>query len=791
MFMKCTKSIYVFVLLLFCSDFHAQLDTIFWFAAPEVSINNNFDRPIVFRISALDYNSDVTIDQPANVSFVPITATILAGQTTTIDLTPWIDQIENKPPNTVLDYGLRIRATTPVTAYYEVVSSFCNCNPEIFALKGKNAMGTAFYIPGQHFLNNSNAYNPQAYSSFDIIASENNTEITITPSQNIVGHAAGTTFTIILNQGQTYSATASSQLANLHLQGSYVASNKPIAVTVKDDLLAGTPFGGCADLAGDQNIPLSIVGKEYIAVRGFLNAPFDQVFVLATENNTVLSVNGVEIVTLNQGQSHNYAMGNAESAYLTSTNPVYVTQLSGFGCEVGMSILPPIICTGSKRVSFSRSTAESLFLILLVPDGAEDDFTFNGITGVINAADFQFVPGTNNEWRFAKLTVPTAIVPAGGTGVVVNNSEFFHLGIIHGSAGGGCRYGYFSDFSAFGYEIEASATSICEGNTIELSTNLIDGATYAWTGPNGFSVQGQSITIEDVSVPQTGYYFVSGNLPDACQLLEDSIFIQVHPSPSPMGLVYQDLCDGQSMSISFETIWHGVEGGTNSIDFGDGQMNTDADSPLLHNYTSFGTYLITMISTTPAGCSNTAKITAQVNQTPTVQTSSFSYCSNSVSFESRIDMGQTLAELQNFYWLIDGDSLANIANPAFSVQLAPGTHQGSFGLTNSDGCHYIFSFDFFVDTALELDNFNLPNVITPNNDHINDFFYVEEVFNDCVPYTIDFLNRWGQVIFIMTSNDNAFGGIDSQGSRVQDGVYFYLFKSALLNTHGFLHVIRD
>jgi gliding motility-associated-like protein len=432
-----------------------------------------------------------------------------------------------------------------------------------------------------------------------------------------------------------------------------------------------------------------------------------------------------------------------------------------------------------------------LFLILLVPDGAEDDFTFNGNTGVINAADFQFVPGTNNEWRFAKLTIPIGNVPAGGTGVVVNSSEFFHLGIIHGSAGGGCRYGYFSDFSAFGYEISASEASLCEGNTLELSTNLIDGATYNWTGPNGFSSQGQTITLENASVPQTGYYFVSGNLPDACQLLEDSVFIEIHPSPSPMGFTFQDLCDGQSLSFSFSTIWHGVEGGTTAIDFGDGQNNPNAESPLTHTYSSFGSYVVTMTSTTPAGCSNTAKITAQVNETPTVQTSSFSYCSNSVSFESQINMGQTLAEIENFYWFIDGDSIPNVANPTVSVQLEPGIHPGSFGLTNSDGCHYTFSFDFFVDNALELDNFDLPNVITPNNDQINDFFLVDDIFNDCVPYTIEFLNRWGQVVYTMTSNDNAFGGVDDTGYALADGVYFYVFKSEWTNTHGFLHIIRD
>lgn len=772
----------------------AQVDTLFWFAAPEVSIhNNNFDRPIVFRISALDEESEITIDQPANLGFLPISATIPAGQTTTIDLTTWIDQIENKPANTVLNYGLRIRATTPVTAYYEVVSSFCNCNPEIFALKGKNAMGLTFFIPGQHFLNNSGAYNPIPYSSFDIIASEDNTSVTITTTQNVVGHAASTPFTISLNKGQTYSATATSQLATQHLHGSYVVSDKPIAITVKDDLLAGSPFGGCADLAGDQNIPLNIVGKEYIPVRGFLNSPFDQVFVLATENNTVVSANGVTIATLNQGESYNYAMGNTESVYITATNPVYVTQLSGFGCEVGMSILPPIICTGSKRVSFSRSTAESLFLILLVPDGAEGNFTLNGDPAIINATDFQFVPGTNNEWRFAKLTIPVANVPAGGTGVVVNSSDFFHLGIIHGSAGGGCRYGYFSDFSAFGYEISASATSVCEGNDIVLSTNEIDGATYQWSGPQEFTGQGQTLTLEDVGIDNTGYYFVSGNLPDACQLVGDSIFIEVNVSPSPMGLVYQDMCNGETLTISFETIWHGVEGGTNTIEFGDaaGNINTDATSPIVHNYGSPGQYTVILTATTPAGCTNTAKMTAEINPLPTVEIASESYCTNLVDFQAKINMGGTNAELENFYWLINGDSIANLINPSVVVNLETGIYDATFGLTNTIGCHYTFDFQYFVDAALEIENFSLPNVITPNSDGMNDFFLVDEVFDDCVPYTIDFVNRWGHVIYTMTSNSNGFGGLDLNGNPISEGVYFYLFKSSVINTHGFLHVIYE
>lgn len=789
--MKIYYSLFSFLIL---TNLLSQVDTLFWFAAPEVSNNNaNFDRPILFRISALDLETEIIVDQPANATFLPLTATIPAGQTISIDLTTWIDQIENKPSNTVLDNGLRIRSTNPVTAYYEVVSSFCNCNPEIFALKGKNAMGLTFYIPGQHFLSNSNAYTPTPFNAFDIVASEDNTQVTITTTQNIVGHQSGQPFTITLNKGQTYSATATGQQAAQHLHGSFVNSNKPIAITVKDDLLAGTAFGGCADLAGDQNIPITIVGKEYIPVRGSLNAPYDQVFVLATEDNTTVSANGVNIVTLNQGQSYNYAMGSASSVYITSTKPIYVTQLSGFGCEVGMSILPPIICTGSKRVSFSRSTSESLFLILLVPNGAEGSFTLNGNTGVINASDFQVVPGTNNEWLFAKLTIPTNIVSASGTGIVANDNEFFHLGIIHGSAGGGCRYGYFSDFSAFSYEISASSTSVCEGNPLVLSSNIINGATYNWTGPNGFTSSGTEIVFNTPTVNQSGYYFVSGNLPDACQLLEDSIYIEVHPQPSVQSLVFEDLCDGESLSISYNVEWHGATGGISSIEFGDPNMSVNPNSipPVQFNYGGPGEFLVVVTATSPAGCTSYSKISAQVNPIPSVSISSNSKCTDIVDFYAQISMGNTSSELQHSYWIINNDSIPNTTNPSVQVNLDSGTYQGLFGIVNTIGCNYMYAFDYFVDTPLEIETLTFPNVITPNNDGINDYFIVDDVFDSCIPYSIDFINRWGQVVFSTHSNTDPFGGLDSTGKLLSEGVYFYRFNSDLIQTHGLIHVFRE
>jgi hypothetical protein len=190
----------------------AQTDKTFWFVAPEVTQDvNNYDRPTAFKISTFDKATTVTISQPANPSFVPKTFTILANESAVFQFPPDLDLLENTPPDAVLNKGILIESSEDITAYYEVISQY-NSNPEIFALKGRNALGLQFYIPFQNILDNSEDYTPQPYAAFDIVATENNTVINITPTQNLVGHAANVPYSITLNKGQTYSGASQSIL---------------------------------------------------------------------------------------------------------------------------------------------------------------------------------------------------------------------------------------------------------------------------------------------------------------------------------------------------------------------------------------------------------------------------------------------------------------------------------------------------------------------------------------------------------------------------------------------------
>src|SRR5690606_28835425 len=127
-----------------------QVDTLFWFAAPELTKGDfngrlppsqqTMDRPIQLRITAFAQAATVTISQPAGAGagYMPVqTINVPAGGTMSFNLTQWIDSLECKPADRVLNYGLKISSTEPVTIYYEIVSAQCLCAPTIFVLKGQ------------------------------------------------------------------------------------------------------------------------------------------------------------------------------------------------------------------------------------------------------------------------------------------------------------------------------------------------------------------------------------------------------------------------------------------------------------------------------------------------------------------------------------------------------------------------------------------------------------------------------------------------------------------------------
>lgn len=529
---------YLLFLISFTSRVSAQIDNNFWFVAPEVAQNHG-DRPIFLRISTMADTTHIMLRMPASLSFAPIQQKINPNSSFSIDLTPWIDSIEDKPADKVLTRGLLLTSDNNVTAYYEVANA---SNPAVSSFKGKNGLGTEFYISGQtDYPNQTN----DGSEVFDIVATEDNTHVMITPRIAIVGHPAGVTFQVILNRGQTYAARTLDVSAPASLAGSHVVSDKPIAITIMDDSII---TGGWDEIA-DQTIPVNILGWDYIVIKGFADNVIgnddERVYILATKDNTDLYINGnpVPVVTLNTGGQYDYAIPPGDNTVkVNATNPVYVYHLTGHPGEAGSAILPHDSCTGSRQVGFTRTTANAFALLILTRNGNQGSFLLNGDPTLIQASDFTVVPGTSNAWvYYRKNNISTAQVPVGAN-QIVNTSGKFHLGILNMGSGGSSEYGYFSDFSSL---YLGADKSLCPGDSLTLDGGF-DRNSYEWKKLIG----GNWITIDTnryLIVHDSGYYAVVTN-GDMCEL-HDTIHIGLYPAINFTLGPDTTLCEGVSITL--------------------------------------------------------------------------------------------------------------------------------------------------------------------------------------------------------------------------------------------------
>jgi len=504
---------------------HAQVDNDFWFVVPELSHRGNTGgTPGTLRIATLELPATVTISMPANpyhatlnpTGFQDIIVDIAANSTAAVDLSFLIDiatnptnnRLENKPltPSGINNFGLHITATNKITAYWEVNYDF---GSDLWTLKGSNGLGTLFYAPFQTVYNNRNL-NPKTYSAIDIVASADNTQVTITlPPGKAASYGslltaipAGGTYVLTLNRGQTFSVFPVNYSINAadRLAGTRIEANQPIAVTVKDDAIASGSQG--QDVVGDQLVPVDIVGTNYIVPE--INNP-NHVYVLATEDNTniyVYDAIGLPIgaspyLTLNQGQQGLVVIpGGSKYARITSTlnagdplKPFYVFQMGIENQSRGGALIPAIGCTGNTQVAFTRAREDNKFyFFIIVEKGNEDKFLVDGFRedGIIDPGAFTDIAGSGGWVAMFSTSLNSNTLPV-GQHLIENTGGIFHLGILNGFPGaaqGRLYYGYYSDFGGLNIGANFAGTNssvirACYGDPVQLYA--YGGTTYQWT----------------------------------------------------------------------------------------------------------------------------------------------------------------------------------------------------------------------------------------------------------------------------------------------------------------------
>ncbi|SCD19798.1 putative membrane protein [Proteiniphilum saccharofermentans] len=438
-------------------------NTEFWFVAPDAS-KSHADRPTFLMITTGDKPATVTISMPKNKYFKSRTDTIMSMDAKS----HWkfefkdvqVDSVENTYTSSgkVTDKGILITSTAPISAYYQIDGGN---QKEIFTLKGKKALGEDFYMPFQQaYVNSGASYKEDAFRQIQIVASEDETEVTVVPANgNLIDLSdnsivnSGSSKTKKLNKGQTLLWRG--EKFDTQLTGSRVTSTKPIAVTLFED--CNSVVGQSSiDPIGDQMVPVNKLGQNYIVVKGFSYGGnvTDHVGVLAVEDNTVIKVGDFEEQTLQKGKYYSWNLGvgatNPQAYSVTSNRPVYCMHQSAAGSEVGGSLLPSLYSISARRITFFKGDMNINSMFLVFRESAKDGFVMDGDSLKVTVGEVGF-----EDWRYAKVDIKAS----GGNRVctIENDKGAFSLGYFLGAATTSSLYGYFSAFGTFSFESDVIA----------------------------------------------------------------------------------------------------------------------------------------------------------------------------------------------------------------------------------------------------------------------------------------------------------------------------------------------
>jgi hypothetical protein len=242
------------------------------------------------------------------------------------------DSTFDEPPE---NKGIHVTASQPVSVYgvyYQAQTSGA------FTGYPTPLLGTSYCIM---------AYQPSGlYSEFAIVATADNTTVSITPSvtANLFGESGP--YQVVLMQGQTYQDATTGYDYTSDVTGTWIGSDKPIAVFAG---ASGTQVPDSRTAAGNpliqEQLPVDTWGTEAVALSFAGRRNGDTYRILAASNNTVVTISGLVVTPLD------------ESSWpwtVTTSNEVVQVVITNAGDFYDIIVDGPVEFTASQPVQVAQ-----------------------------------------------------------------------------------------------------------------------------------------------------------------------------------------------------------------------------------------------------------------------------------------------------------------------------------------------------------------------------------------------------------------------------------------------------
>jgi hypothetical protein len=365
----------------------------------------NFDSGAITELHLTsDAPTQVTIEYPVNSPTFTTTVSVAPGNITIVEIPNTSSQGWNL--GVVDNNSVRAFADDPFIAY--MVNRRDASTDAALALP-IDALNTRYYVM---------AYEPRFVGTeFGIVAPFNDTEVTITPTNDLIGgYSGGTAFTVDLDRGDGFlgRSTGSSGSGN-ELIGTLIESSKPIAMTNGNGCTQVPPGTTACDHIFEFAHPVQSWGTETAAAPLPQRPSGSPYRVLASEDNTTIERNGNPLATLNAGEFIDTGVLTGAQVF-SADKPIFAVQfmtgISFSGATGGDPAMGNLIPTDQFLRNYTFSTVGgSQFMTNFVSilasnaDAAGGNVLLDGTA--IPASEFTAIAGTGLSFTTQVLTEGT------------------------------------------------------------------------------------------------------------------------------------------------------------------------------------------------------------------------------------------------------------------------------------------------------------------------------------------------------------------------------------------------
>lgn len=221
----------------------------------------------------------------------------------------------------------------------------------------------------------------------------------------------------------------------------------------------------------------------------------------------------------------------------------------------------------------------------------------------------------------------------------------------------------------------------CVGQTINLHVNQQAGATYTWSGPNGFTSTSQNPTRPNCTLNMAGTYTCVTTVGGESSTASTEVVIYAMPTAD---FEATTVCEGEATQFTSTSTTNppGQEIVTYVWDFGDG-LTGNNEPTATHTYAAAGTYEVTLtVKTNSRICMDYITKTVTVEAQPTANFTADTVCQGTPTQFTSTSTGQTI----NAYAWNFGDGQTGSGQTTEHVFEHPGNHQVTLSVQTEGQC---------------------------------------------------------------------------------------------------------